>query len=77
MGNLGDMGKAGSLHQYMMLLHEKYGPIAGFWWAKQYVVSLAAPEYLKEIKSIFDRPGKKEKLMLNLLELFKGLFWLS
>ncbi|KAJ7388020.1 hypothetical protein OS493_040336 [Desmophyllum pertusum] len=34
MGNLGDMGKAGSLHEYLMLLHEKYGTIAGFWWAK-------------------------------------------
>lgn len=67
MGNLGDVGKAGSLHQYMMLLHEKYGPIAGFWWAKQYVVSLAAPEYWKEIKSIFDRPGDLFRLFEPLI----------
>lgn len=67
MGNLGDMGKAGSLHQYMMLLHEKYGPIAGFWWGKQHVVSLAAPEYWKEIQPIFDRPGDLFRLFEPLI----------
>jgi len=45
MGNFLDMGKAGSVHEYLMLLHEKYGSIAGFWWGKKYVVSLASPEY--------------------------------
>ncbi|KAJ7382058.1 hypothetical protein OS493_037474 [Desmophyllum pertusum] len=58
MGNLGDMGKAGSLHEYLMLLHEKYGTIAGFWWAKTYVVSVASPEYWKELQPLFDRPRK-------------------
>ena len=58
MGNLLDVGKAGSLHEYLMLLHEKYGAIAGFWWGKMYVVSLASPEYWKEVQPIFDRPRK-------------------
>lgn len=58
MGNLGDMGKAGSLHEYLMLLHEKYGAITGFWWGKKYVVSLASPEYWKEVQPLFDRPRK-------------------
>lgn len=58
MGNLLDMGKAGSLHEYLMLLYERYGPIAGFWWGKKYVVSLASPEYWKEVQPIFDRPRK-------------------
>jgi len=52
------MGKAGSLHEYLMLLYDKYGPIAGFWWGKKYVVSLASPEYWKEVQPIFDRPRK-------------------
>ena len=55
------MGKAGSLHEYLMLLHEKYGSIVGFWWGKKYVVSLASPEYWKEVNPIFDRPRKYEK----------------
>lgn len=52
------MGKAGSLHEYLMLLHEKYGAITGFWWGKNYVVSLASPEYWKEVQPLFDRPRK-------------------
>ena len=52
------MGNAGSLHEYLMLLHEKYGTIAGFWWGKKYVVSLASPEYWKEAQPLFDRPRK-------------------
>ena len=58
MGNLGDMGKAGSFHKYLMLLHEKFGAIGGFWWSKKYVVSLASPEYWKEVQPLFDRPCK-------------------
>lgn len=54
------MGKAGSLHEYLMLLHEKYGAITGFWWGKNYVVSLASPEYWKEVQPLFDRPRKLE-----------------
>lgn len=67
MGNLIDMGKAGSLHQYLMLLHEKYGAIAGFWWGRQYVVSLASPEYWKEVQSNFDRPQELFKLFEPLI----------
>ena len=59
------MGKAGSLHEYLMLLHEKYGSIVGFWWGKKYVVSLASPEYWKEVNPIFDRPRKYENLSVN------------
>ena len=56
-GNLTDLGKAGSLHEYVLKLHQDYGPIVAFWWAKTYVVSLASPEYWKEVNPIFDRPG--------------------
>ena len=73
MGNLLDMGKAGSLHEYLMLLHEKYGSIVGFLWGKKYVVSLASPEYWKEVNHIFDRPRKYEnqhKLLSKLLPCF-------
>ena len=57
-GNLTDLGKAGSLHEYVLKLHQDYGPIVAFWWAKTYVVSLASPEYWKEVNPIFDRPGR-------------------
>ncbi|KAM7450025.1 hypothetical protein ABFA07_002135 [Porites harrisoni] len=67
MGNLLDMGKAGSLHEYLVLLHEKYGSIVGFWWGKKYVVSLASPEYWKEVNHIFDRPPDLFKMFEPLI----------
>jgi len=57
-GNLGDMAKAGSVHEYLIELHEKYGEIAGFWWGKEYAVSLSSIEYWKEIQPLFDKPCK-------------------
>ena len=67
MGNFLDMGKAGSVHEYLILLHEKYGSIAGFWWGEKYVVSLASPEYWKEVNHIFDRPREYENQLLSRL----------
>ncbi|KAL9966277.1 hypothetical protein ACROYT_G024326 [Oculina patagonica] len=55
-GNLGDMARAGSVHEYLIELHEQYGEIVGFWWGEQYVVSLSSIEYWKEIQPIFDKP---------------------
>lgn len=57
-GNLGDLARAGSLHEYLIELHEKYGEIVGFWWGKEYVVSLSAIQHWKEIQPIFDKPCK-------------------
>ena len=36
-GNLPDMAKAGSVHEYLIELHEKYGEIVSFWWGKEYM----------------------------------------
>lgn len=52
------MAKAGSVHEYLIELHEKYGNIVGFWWGKEYAVSLSSVEYWKEIQPIFDKPCK-------------------
>ena len=32
-----DMAKAGSVHEYLIELHEKYGEIVSFWWGKEYM----------------------------------------
>ncbi|XP_035663707.1 cytochrome P450 20A1-like [Branchiostoma floridae] len=55
-GNLGDIGRAGSLHEFLLKLHAEYGDIASFWWGQQLVVSLGAPELWKQHERIFDRP---------------------
>ena len=56
LGNLGDIGKAGSLHQYLTELHKKYGPIVSFYWNKGPVVSIASPQAFHETRRLFDRP---------------------
>lgn len=56
LGNLGDIGKAGSLHQYLTHLHRKFGPIVSFYWFKEPVVSIASPEAFHQTRRLFDRP---------------------
>lgn len=57
-GNLSDIREAGSLMEYVIDLHGKYGQIVSFWLGKQYTVSIASPELFKEHSHIFDRPRK-------------------
>ncbi|XP_072027850.1 cytochrome P450 20A1-like [Amphiura filiformis] len=66
-GNIPDIGKAGSMHDFLMDLHEDYGPIATFWWGTQLAVSIASPELFREHQSVFDRPP-------DLFTLFQPLF---
>ncbi|GFO36254.1 cytochrome p450 20a1-like, partial [Plakobranchus ocellatus] len=56
-GNLSDIGRAGSLHEFLLDLHEQYGPIAGFWFGQMYTVSIASPELFKAHSNVFDRPA--------------------
>ncbi|CAF0975915.1 unnamed protein product [Rotaria sordida] len=56
MGNLEDLGRAGSLHQYLTQLHKKFGPITSFYWGKQRVVSIASPDAFHDTRRLFDRP---------------------
>ena len=48
MGNLEDIGDAGSLHLFLAGLHGTYGKIASFWFGTQQVVSIACPDLIKE-----------------------------
>ena len=63
-GNLPDISQAGSLHEFLMGLHEKYGKIASFWMGDQLTVSIASPELFKEHSHVFDRP--REYILLHL-----------
>lgn len=55
-GNLGDLARAGSLHEFLLDLHQRFGPIVSFWWGRQYTVSIASAELFKEHHHVFDRP---------------------
>jgi cytochrome P450 family 20 subfamily A len=56
LGNLGDIGRAGSLHQFLMELHGKFGPVTWFYWGKTPVVSVASPLAFQQTRRLFDRP---------------------
>lgn len=66
-GNLSDIGKAGSLHEFLCDLHIQYGDISGFWWGQMYVVSIASPKLFKAHANVFDRPPELFKLFEPLI----------
>lgn len=61
-GNFADMSKAGSLHEYLQELTDKYGPIGAFWWGSTRVAYITSQKILldEENKRLFanlaDRP---------------------
>ncbi|GAB5575902.1 cytochrome P450 20A1 isoform X3 [Prionailurus iriomotensis] len=47
-GNLPDIVKSGSLHEFLVNLHEGYGPVVSFWFGRRLVVSLGTVDALKQ-----------------------------
>lgn len=55
-GNLADIKACGSLHQFLLKLHEEYGDIACFWYGSSFCVSLSTPKLFQSFSSAFDKP---------------------
>ncbi|KAL8183648.1 UNVERIFIED_CONTAM: hypothetical protein K2H54_048168 [Gekko kuhli] len=47
-GNLPDIVTCGSLHEFLVNLHEKYGPVASYWFGRHLVISLGSIDVLKQ-----------------------------
>ncbi|NXT99976.1 CP20A protein, partial [Buphagus erythrorhynchus] len=47
-GNLPDIIASNSLHEFLVNLHEKYGPLVSFWFGRRLVVSLGSIDLLKQ-----------------------------
>ncbi|XP_033285584.1 cytochrome P450 20A1 isoform X3 [Orcinus orca] len=47
-GNLPDIVNSGSLHEFLVNLHERYGPVVSFWFGRRLVVSLGSVDVLKQ-----------------------------
>ncbi|XP_063285900.1 cytochrome P450 20A1 [Pelobates fuscus] len=47
-GNLQDIVSKGSLHEFLFSLHEKFGPVASFWFGRRLVVSLGSLDLLRQ-----------------------------
>jgi hypothetical protein len=59
LGDLGELAKHGSLHQYLLHLHKNGEvPVTSFWWEKTKVVSVCNPQSFKELVGLVDRPGE-------------------
>ena len=58
-GDLGEFHKHGSLHQYLLHLHQNgHQPIAMFWWGQQRVVSICSPKMFKDTAKLINKPSK-------------------
>ena len=58
-GDLGELSKHGSLHQYLLHLHVNGEvPVTSFWWGKTHIVSVCSPQAFKELVGLVHRPGK-------------------
>ncbi|KAJ7345443.1 hypothetical protein JRQ81_001393 [Phrynocephalus forsythii] len=47
-GNLPDIINSGSLHEFLVHLHEKYGPVVSFWFGRRLVISLGSIDLLRQ-----------------------------
>lgn len=47
-GNLQDIVNRGSLHEFLVGLHEEFGPVASFWFGSRPVVSLGSVQQLRQ-----------------------------
>ncbi|XP_029930522.1 cytochrome P450 20A1 [Myripristis murdjan] len=47
-GNLQDIVNRGSLHEFLVSLHQEFGPVASFWFGGRPVVSLGAVDQLRQ-----------------------------
>jgi len=63
-GDLGEVSKYGSVHEYLLHLHQNgRQPIAVFWWGQQRVVSICSPELFKDTIKLTNRPSEFSQCM--------------
>ncbi|XP_033762755.1 cytochrome P450 20A1-like [Pecten maximus] len=66
-GNMSDIKRAGSLHEFLLDLHKQFGSIVSFWIGREYIVSISSPELFKEHQGVFDRPPSLFKMFEPLI----------
>ncbi|XP_065890917.1 cytochrome P450 20A1-like isoform X2 [Dysidea avara] len=65
MGDLVEMHKYGSMHEYLLHLHKNgHQPVIAFWWGQQRVVSICSPKTFKDTVKLTNRP----KELMSLFE---------
>uniref|UniRef100_A0A8D0H2W8 Cytochrome P450 family 20 subfamily A member 1 n=1 Tax=Sphenodon punctatus TaxID=8508 RepID=A0A8D0H2W8_SPHPU len=72
-GNLPDIITSGSLHEFLVHLHEKYGPVVSFWFGRRLVVSLGSIDLLKQHINPNRTSDPFETMLKSLLRYQSGL----
>ncbi|XP_039210668.1 cytochrome P450 20A1 [Crotalus tigris] len=72
-GNLPDIITSGSLHEFLVNLHEKYGPIVSFWFGQRLVISLGSIDLLKQHINPNRTTDPFETMLKSLLQYQSGL----
>ena len=58
-GDLDEINKHGSLHQYLLHLHQNgHQPINTFWWGQERLVSVCSTELIKDAAKLTNTPSK-------------------
>uniref|UniRef100_M3XMU3 Cytochrome P450, family 20, subfamily A, polypeptide 1 n=1 Tax=Mustela putorius furo TaxID=9669 RepID=M3XMU3_MUSPF len=72
-GNLPDIVNSGSLHEFLVNLHERYGPVVSFWFGRRLVVSLGTVEVLKQHINPNKTSDPFETMLKSLLRYHSGV----
>lgn len=72
-GNLQDIVNRGSLHDFLVGLHQDFGPVASFWFGRQPVVSLGALQQLQQHINPNHSTDSFETMLKSLLGYQSGL----
>ena len=68
LGNLGNIKDAGSLHEFLLDLHSKYGDMASFWFGSTQMISVSSSDLFAKVQILFNRPP----ILFKMFEPFIG-----
>ncbi|XP_048857720.1 cytochrome P450 20A1 isoform X1 [Brienomyrus brachyistius] len=72
-GNLQDIVNKGSLHEFLVSLHDRFGPAASFWFGRRPVVSLGSVDLLRQHINPNRTTDSFETMLKSLLGYQSGL----
>lgn len=55
-GNFQEISDAGGFVLFLKKLHKQFGPIASFWYGKNFHISVAGTKAIKDVTPLFNRP---------------------
>ncbi|KAM4601566.1 cytochrome P450 20A1 [Polymixia lowei] len=72
-GNLQDIVNKGSLHEFLVSLHQEFGPVASFWFGGRPVVSLGSVDQLRQHINPNRTTDSSETMLKSLLGYQSGM----